>query len=143
MDRRRFIKNALGLAALTVLPGIAVSSKKALSIQDKIASGLVEYETFYVDKTIVIDIPNIIIRKCRFIAVNDMDVMCYIGSNAKYLSLTDCFFDTKGFDVESGFRVEAQQGDMTKILQSAIDHSPKGINLAPGEYRISTPLKYD
>ena len=96
-SRRRFIRNAGALAALTVvatnLPGTAdfiFSKEKALS--DKIKSGLIEWETFYLSETLVIDIPNVTFRNCRFIALNPMPFALELGKNAINTRLDTCEF---------------------------------------------------
>lgn len=75
LSKRKFIKTAAGLAALTVI-GVKLSSiAKIAEIEEQIKSGVVTGQTFYLDKTLVIDIPDVVIVNCKFVAVKPMDVM--------------------------------------------------------------------
>jgi len=97
MDRRSFIKGALGLAALTVAGG-ALSEEKLDStterFQKAIDGGLIENETFYLDEPITIAISGVVIRNCTFVAKKPMEYMIYITNG--YTTLDRCDFYTLG-----------------------------------------------
>jgi hypothetical protein len=84
LSKRKVIKTAGALAALTIIGAVTPRLLKAatLTIQDQINSGLIENQTFYLTKTIYIDIPNVMIRNCKFIAKAKMENMIELGSNA-------------------------------------------------------------
>ena len=96
-SRRRFIKTAGALAALTVVVGTVPSLLKIKSIEKQIASGIIEGEIFYIDRTVIIDIPNVIIRNCEFIATAPMDYMLDFGPNTTKTIMTNCHLNGKDF----------------------------------------------
>ena len=91
MDRRGFIKSALGLAALTVAGVNAPSLLAQRSIQEQVSSGLVENQIFYIDEPIVIDIDNVKIRNCRFIVNTDLPNVITVLSES--FQITNCDFE--------------------------------------------------
>ncbi len=67
MNRRAFIGNAVGLAALASFPAIASESDVA-RFERMVKKGLVEDETFRLDRSVIIDVSDLRINRCRFVA---------------------------------------------------------------------------
>ena len=106
LSRRKFIRNAGALAALTVVATQAPSLLKYKDIKAQIRRGLIENQTFYLTETIVIDLPNVVFRNCKFTAVKEMEFMF----DLKY---TSCVLDNCSFDgnhlVHSAIRINVPQ----------------------------------
>ena len=146
LSRRKFIKDAASLAALTVVASHIPSIAKYNEIRDQIAAGIVENQTFYLTETVVIDIPNVVIRNCNFIAVEPMNYMFELGQNAHDCLVSSCSFDTRGM-VDTVVRLEPQGDiDMTKTFQSAINIAAncgdRSLKLQPGTHSISSAIKW-
>lgn len=121
LSRRKFIKGAASLAALTAVATTLPSISKFKEIQEQLLSGVVENQAFYIYEPVVIDLPNTVVRNCRFVACADMPNMITIKDSAKQCRLEDCHIDDGGFTMDACVRVEPQEGDMTNTLQSAMD----------------------
>lgn len=93
LSRRKFIRDAGALAALTVVATSLPSLLKQQEIQRQVLSGLVENQTFYIDETIFIEIDNLVIRNCTFIASKPLDPMIHVRAEVKGLIITHCIFD--------------------------------------------------
>ena len=92
-SRRRVIKGASALAALTVLPGSIATINTYQDIKNQFASGLVENQTFYIDEPIEIDFSNVEIRNCRFIATKELPYMIKVNNGVSGIVIRDCIFD--------------------------------------------------
>lgn len=102
LSRRQFITGAAGLAALTVVGSKLPSILKIKELAAQIASGRVYGQTFYVSETIVIDIPNVVIDQCEFIATQPLNPVLHFTSNAHYTQMSNCKITNKrggGVDV--------------------------------------------
>lgn len=141
LSRRRFIKTGAQLATLAVVASATplIFKLKTKEIEEQILGGIIENQTFYIDKTVIIDIPNVIIRNCRFIVTAPMDYAIEFGKNAKNLHINDCFFDCSKMVNEATIKINPQNGDMTRTFQSAIDTAPN-IKLEAGVYRVNQPV---
>lgn len=139
LGRRKFIKDAAGLAALTVVAGAIPSILVVDELKRQIESGVVRDQIFYISETVVIDIPNVKIVGCKFIATAPMKYMIEMGVNAKQCLLMDCVIDANGF-VCTGIMVHAQQGDMTQTMQSAFNTNAHTVHLSAGTHNISSPI---
>ena len=106
LSRRKFIRGAASLAALTVVAGSVPSLLKVKSIQDKIASGRIFSEVFYLTEGIVIDIPNVIIENCKFIITCDMDYAITLSKNANNTVVRDVYIDGGNHNIKAAFNVE-------------------------------------
>lgn len=105
LSRRKFIKDAASLAALTVVATAIPSVLKVKEIQDQINSGTVIGQTFYLDEPIVIDIDNVLISNCTFIATKPMPYMIKAG-NVKNLHISHCSFDFGGNKIGAGMQFD-------------------------------------
>ena len=103
-SKRKFIRNAAGLAALTAAASVspAILLEKEREIDRMIRSGLVSGQTFYIDDPVVISIDNVRIENCKFVATRPMDHILEVESVNK-LIIRNCVFitDDYGFDVET------------------------------------------
>jgi len=144
LSRRKFIKTASALAALTVAAVNVPSLLKIREIEEQIASGRVFGQTFYISETIVIDIPDVVIDQCEFIAVAPMEYMMEFGSNARNCRVQNSKFEAKGL-VGTVVKVNPQSvsQDMTVTFQSAIDAAQGGgtIKVAEGTYYTNRAIK--
>jgi hypothetical protein len=123
MSRRKFIKTASALAALTVAAVNVPSLLKIREIEEQIASGRVVGQTFYLTEPVVIDIPNVVIDQCNFVAVEKMDYMVKINarncvimnsrSETNGLVGTCREFDTDSVDWIGDMRPTFKPGDLT------------------------------
>lgn len=153
LSRRKFIRDAATLTALAVTASTSPQLAQQLfeSIEKQMASGVVEGQTFWLTEPVVIDMPGVVIRNCRFIATRPMPYMFYIGSDAQHCILDGCYLEDNGFLLPSGacVTVEPQIGDMTRTLQSAFDlaqsnSGPATIQLPQGKYRLaSSPIVFN
>lgn len=100
--RRRFIKCAAGLAALSVIP--ASGTFKLLDVAERnqliseIESGLIEGKTFLIDRTICIkNMINLTIRNCRFIASDNFigNSLLEIDNNNAAVFVINCAFENR------------------------------------------------
>jgi hypothetical protein len=97
VGRRKFIRTAAELTALTVVASVMPSALKAMEIKDQIASGEVYGQVFYISEPVVIDL-DVDIRNCRFIAVNDMEFMMEITADSR-VSIDSCEFDSSRYNI--------------------------------------------
>jgi hypothetical protein len=145
LSRRRFIRDAGALAALTVAAGSVPSLLKLKSIEEQISSGYVSGQTFYINEPIVIDFPNVTIDQCKFIATAPMDYMVQIGPNAKDCMIKNSYFETRGMvGVSIRLLPQPEYTDMTKTFQSAIGaarNSGGTVLLTEGAYYTNQPIK--
>jgi len=121
LSRRRVIKTVGALAALTAVGGAVPLLSKVNELKQQIIDGQVYGQTFYITEPVVIDIPNVVISNCKFIAVNDMQYMLELGENARHCLIKDCDFHQKNNNINAAVYVAPQCGDMTTTMQSAID----------------------
>jgi len=137
LSRRKVIKGAAALAALTVV-GINIPSLlKVKEIEEQLAGGRVYGQTFYLTETIVIDIPNVVIDNCKFIAEIPLSPMIYLKEGAHNCVIQNSSFTNKGEGI--GVMIDPQGGvAMTTTFQSVIDMSTESqtIYLPKGEYKI-------
>ena len=96
MNRRNFIRGALGLAALAAAGPLVSSPKTVIDrILEKAKTGLIEYETFYLDEPIVFEYQeNLTIRNCQFIMTKPMNTAIIVRKNTR-LQIYSCHFDGK------------------------------------------------
>ena len=80
VSRRKFIRDAGALAALAVVATKMPTALQVKTLREQLASGLIQDQTFYLTESIVIDLPNVIIRNCTFIAQAPMDYMIELRS---------------------------------------------------------------
>lgn len=140
-SRRKFIKDAAGLAALTVIATQApllLKPEKINELRKQIEAGYVHDQTFYIYEPVVLDIDNVIIDNCKFIAMAPMDYMFYIKANNLIIKNSHIDGSRMG---SGGIWVEPAHGDMTGTLQSAIDLAQDTIYLAPGTYHMNMPIE--
>lgn len=111
-SRRRFIRDAAGLAALTVaaahVPSIFQSTRVRLATADlerQILNGTVEGQVFYIDRPIVLDLPGTTIRNCQFIATSDLPYFVYVAPEASHCIITNCQFYGRDYMAGQGARV--------------------------------------
>lgn len=138
LSRRQFITGAAGLAALTVVGSKLPSILKIKELAAQIASGRVYGQTFYVSETIVIDIPNVVIDQCEFIATQHLDPMLHLTGRAHYTTISNCLFTNKyGGDI-----LIDPQGDidMTQTFESAFALGAPTIKLTEGAYKLDSPM---
>lgn len=107
MKRRDFIRNALGFAALTAV-GVPVAADAVSRFEDMIGKGLIEGETFYLSRPIVIDgQTGLTIRNCKFIALPEFDGESMI----EFKDCNGCVIDggliQMGGSAKYGVRVES------------------------------------
>ena len=142
LSRRKFIKDAGSLAALTVAALNAPSLLKVKELQAQILEGRVYGQTFYLTEPIIIDLPNVVIDNCTFIAVNPMPYMLKMTENANHCAIQNCMFQSDNL-ADTAFYFEARTDDMTNTIQAAID-AGSGIDavivIPRGEHRLSSPL---
>lgn len=140
VSRRRFIKGAASLAALTVVSTALPSVRVYETLKEQIATGLVTDQTFYIDEPIVIDMNNIIIRNCKFIATRPLDYFLEIKGSSRFV-ITDCQFQSDyPVGVWLSLSPNKNGDDMSTSIQSAIDNSDR-IHFGNGEYKLGTALK--
>lgn len=109
MDRRTFIRNAMGFAALAAGGG-AVTPALAKSFEDMIADGVIEGQVFHLDAPLVIKgHPRLAIRNCSFLSTDNFDwtgglkALLYLGES-QVGEITDCYFDaSKGIRSDGGW----------------------------------------
>lgn len=93
LSRRKFIKDAGSLAALTVVGLTAPSLLKVNELQAQINSGRISGQTFYLTEPIIIDLPNVIIDNCTFIEVKPIPYMLELTDNANNCVIQYCTFE--------------------------------------------------
>ncbi len=96
ITRRNFIKSAGALAALTVIAPAVPSLLKVNELERMIASGFVHNQIFYIDKPIQLNISNVTISGCRFIATKDLPFWIVVAPNVEYSMRIDNIFDSNG-----------------------------------------------
>lgn len=142
-SKRKVIKTAAGLAALTVVAktSINILEDKTKTIQEKIDSGLISGEHFYLYEPIIIDIPNVKIMGCMFEAVAMMPYMLKFGPNATNTLVTSCVFERNGL-TDICIKIEPHETiNKSNELQAAFDYSSDGVvRLEPGIYRLDNPI---
>ena len=129
-SRRKVIKDAAGLAALTVIATQApllLKPEKINELRKQIEAGYVHDQTFYIYEPVVLDIDNVIIDNCKFIAMAPMDYMFYIKANNLIIKNSHIDGSRMG---SGGIWVEPAHGDMTGTL-----------HLAPGTYHMNMPIE--
>ena len=93
-SRRRVIKGAAALAALTVLPGSIATINAYQDLKNQLASGLVVNQTFYIDEPIEIAFNNVEIRNCTFISIKELPYIFKVADDVEGTVITGCIFDT-------------------------------------------------
>ncbi len=131
MSRRKFIRTASALAALTVAAVNVPSLLKIKEIEEQIASGRVVGQTFYISETVVIDIPNVVIDQCTFIATAPMDYMIEFRGGANNCTIQNSQLNDPGGYVGTQIRVNQVDtvgwtGDMRPVFKPG--------NLTSGTY---------
>jgi len=96
LSRRKFITTAAALAALTVVATKVPSLLKLKEIEAQIASGRVFGQTFYTDETVIINIDDVVIDSCEFIATAPMEYMMQID-NVSNVTIQNCIFNGNGY----------------------------------------------
>lgn len=140
LSRRKFIKDASSLAALTVVAGVAPSLIVVQDLKAQIASGAVQGQTFYLYEPAVIDIPGVIIADCEFIAMAPMPYMIKLGPNAKKCMLKDSFIDRNNHQIGACILIEPQgNADMSTTFQQALD-TASTVHLGVGNHKIHSPI---
>lgn len=145
VSRRKFIRDAGALAALTVVATQVPSLLKVKELQEQIASGRVFGQTFYLTEPVVIDLPGVIIEQCYFRSSKPMSCMLHLTDKAEDCIIRDCSFIAHG-KLDTVIQVDAQSEgkDMSTTFQSAIDAAtgPKGgvIQLSEGTYNFGKPI---
>jgi len=142
LTRRKFIKDAGSLAALTVVALNAPSLLKVKEIQAQILEGRVYGQTFYLTEPIIIDLPNVIIDDCTFIAAEPMPYMVRILGNANNCMIKNSRFESKGL-ADLCIYFEPRTDDMTNTIQAAIDAASDNggvVYLKPGIHKLGPPL---
>jgi len=140
LSRRKVIKTAAGLAALTVV-GFAspnILKIKELHISQQIKNGTIECQVFYLTEPIIIDIPNVIIQDCYFEAIRPMEYMLHIGSKASYTITKDCHFNSNLLSKIS-ISFSPRNDNMSNTLKAAIDaatYNDTKVYLPKGNYKI-------
>ncbi|MGB1191830.1 MAG: hypothetical protein ACPG3T_02810 [Pseudomonadales bacterium] len=116
-SRRRVIRNAAGLAALCALSPLISFEDKVKSIQDKINSGLIDGEDFFIYEPVVINIPDVHIRNCRFTAMADMPYMIMLGNNTARTVIDSVYIDESRFKIGSAIYVDvgSHKGSLSNI----------------------------
>ena len=124
-NRRRVIKSVAALAALTVAPGILLDDTQAETVLEgfnRLAKeGVIDEQTFYIDETIVINIPNLIISNCRFIATKPLDCMVHITENAHHCIIKDCHIVGCGNGAAISYELVSDGSDRVDIFREVID----------------------
>lgn len=143
-SRRKFIKDAGALAALTVVAANTPSWLKVRELKAQIASGRVIGQTLYLYEPVVIDLPNVVFENCRFVAMADMPYMMETTERARDFRVQNCFFDGNDYLV-GGIRVAPQgNNDMTTTLRSAMDLASNAdsrpVILKSGVYKMDEPV---
>ena len=127
LSRRKFIQSLGALAALSAMPALL----KEVHLKAQIASGgLIHNQTFYIDETIVMDIPGLIIDNCKFIVTKPLDVGILIREG----TLTNCHLDSRGL-CNVGIKIYPREGDMTEAFQGVVD-AGSDVYLPEGTYKI-------
>ena len=145
LSRRKFIRDAASLAALTVVASQVPSLLKYNELKAQLASGLIENQTFYLTEPVIIDLPNTVIRNCYFVAQNPMPYMIKLASNAHHCLLENCHLSSNLMG-DTGYAIVVEpQGDtdMTTTLHSAVDTAQHGdtIYLGSGKYKLSSAIE--
>ena len=124
-NRRRVIKSVAALAALTIAPSILIDDTQAETVLEgfnRLAKeGVIKGQTFYIDETIVIDIPYLRILNCNFIATKPLDYMVYGTKNAHHCSLIDCNFTSYGNGAAISLKHASDGSDMADIFREVKD----------------------
>ena len=99
MNRRGFLQGFAALAACAVAPTIpaALVQTEVDRLMAKIATGLVEGETFYLEGGIVLDgIRNLTINRCHFYMIGkpSNEPMITVSKNCDGLTITNCTFNS-------------------------------------------------
>jgi len=142
LTRRKFIKDAGSLAALTVVALNAPSLLKVKELQAQILEGRVYGQTFYLTEPIIIDLPNVIINDCTFIAVEPIPYMVRILGNANNCMIKNSRFESKGL-ADLCIYFEPRTDDMTNTIQAAIDAASDNgstVYVSAGTHGIKSPL---
>jgi hypothetical protein len=97
MNRRGFLKGFAALAAVAVAPTIpaALVRSEIDRLMAKIATGVVENETFYLDGGIVLQgMKGLIINHCRFVfrQIGENEPFVTVGDGCDRISITNCAF---------------------------------------------------
>jgi len=158
-SRRLFLKSFSALAAAAVAgPTLAKLAPTDIArLYGAIADGPIEGLTFYLTQPIVIDLPNTVIRNCRFIwrGLKNHEHALILRTHSTLIE--SCHFD---FGRERYVEGEVQAADilaeppetsnprhanldMTQSIQSALNSCPSGskVELAPGTYAVNPPIK--
>lgn len=150
VSRRKFIRDAGALAALAVVATKMPTALQVKTLREQLASGLIQDQTFYLTESIVIDLPNVMIRNCTFIAQNPMDYMIELRSD--HTMLYGCYLNANGLS-KGGVYVTGNNHFMTDCCfrdfrevgltfngQTLEGGSVSSHNLGVKSHKISAPL---
>jgi hypothetical protein len=146
LSRRRVIKTVGALAALTAVGGAVPLLSKVNELKKQIVDGQVYGQTFYLTEPIIIDIPNVIISNCEFIAVEPMPYMLQFKEGANNCLIKDCHFNANNMITSAIIKIEPQPQDYNNFsFQSAIDAAAssdnKTVQLSSGIYKFSGAIE--
>lgn len=101
MKRRTLIKSIAGLAALTVMPGEALAGFALDGIAEQFKGGVIQGQVFYIDREIILSVPDTTITHCSFIATAPMEFMITMESERTALisNTIDCKHISNGIHV--------------------------------------------
>ncbi len=117
LSRRRVLKGAAGLAAVAVVASAGglklLTADENSRLIDMIKSGVVENQTFYLDRTAVFEgLDGLMLRNCSFIAAPGfIGNSLIILKDATNIVLTNCFFDSTGITDQYSTAITLQKGD--------------------------------
>lgn len=135
LSRRKFVRDAGALAALTVvgtsLPSLLKVKDKVKEIEEQILSGIVENQTFYIDETIFIEIDNLVIRNCTFIASKPLNPMIYAGK-VSGLTIEYCKFNNQSSKDSQAIMFENTSSKIPTVDFKPTALTGKKINLPHG-----------
>lgn len=132
LSRRKFIRDAGALAALTVVATSMPSLLKVKEIQEQVLSGLVENQTFYIDETIFIEIDNVAIRNCTFIASKPLNPMLHVSGKISGFEITGCTFNNQPSKDSLAIRFDGGGSKMPIVDFKTTIQTGKKINLPHG-----------
>ena len=107
ISRRRFIRDAAGLAALAFAAPVSTSILLARekTIYEQVESGVVEDQTFYLYEPIVLSFADRVeIHRCSFIAMRDMPTMLILPKEGR-VWVSDCALQSNGYVVDVAIKV--------------------------------------
>ena len=109
--------------------GITPEVKK--EIEEQILSGIVENQTFYIDETIFIEIDNLVIRNCTFIASKPLNPMIYAGK-VSGLTIEYCKFNNQSSKDSQAIMFENTSSKIPTVDFKPTALTGKKINLPHG-----------